>query len=309
MNAFTLQLTGGNLTYEKNKLKVGITGIYYFFNHPYEPDLKKYAKYNLHGNDFYNLSVDYKYRSGKLVWVGEGAVGKQGYALLNRLKYKLLTGYQLLLIHRYYSHDYWSFFGHSFGEGSMPQNENGWYLAAEATPLTHWTFFASLDLFSFPWWKYRISKSSKGMDGMFQAVYSPRRNLSVYLNYRYKQKERDVSETGGKVTLPVYHHKLRCRLTYMPGAFMHRITIVIIIFGSRTEKVIVLRENKDGNVHNLVLIRFPVFLWLYLHKVLIFIRMIMIPVSTLPKKGCFIHFILLLIMAKVFVIRLMYAMI
>lgn len=52
MNAFTLQLTGGNLTYEKNKLKVGITGIYYFFNHPYEPDLKKYAKYNLHGMIF-----------------------------------------------------------------------------------------------------------------------------------------------------------------------------------------------------------------------------------------------------------------
>ena len=85
--------------------------------------------------------------------------------------------------------------------------------------------------------------------------------------------------------------------------------LIIIIFGSRTEKVIVLKENKDGNVHNLVLIRFPVFLWLYLHKVLIFIRMIMIPVSTLPKKGCFIHFILLLIMGKVFVIRLMYAMI
>ena len=33
--------------------------------------------------------------------------------------------------------------------------------------------------------------------------------------------------------------------------------LIIIIFGSRTEKVIVLRENKDGNVHNLVLIRFP----------------------------------------------------
>lgn len=95
---------------------MGVTGIYYRFNHPYEPDLKKYAKYNLHGNDFYNLGVDYKYRWGKLVWVGEGAVGKQGYALLNQLKYRLLTGYQLLLIHRCYSHDYWSFFGRSFGE-------------------------------------------------------------------------------------------------------------------------------------------------------------------------------------------------
>lgn len=30
MNAFTMQSMGGNLTYEKNKLKVGITGIYYF---------------------------------------------------------------------------------------------------------------------------------------------------------------------------------------------------------------------------------------------------------------------------------------
>lgn len=30
MNAFTMQLMGGNLTYEKNKLKVGVTGVYYF---------------------------------------------------------------------------------------------------------------------------------------------------------------------------------------------------------------------------------------------------------------------------------------
>lgn len=30
MNVFTMQLAGGNLTYEKNKLKIGVTGIYYF---------------------------------------------------------------------------------------------------------------------------------------------------------------------------------------------------------------------------------------------------------------------------------------
>lgn len=52
MNAFVMQSAGGNLTYEKNRLKVGVTGIYYRFSHPYEPDLKKYAKYNLHGMIF-----------------------------------------------------------------------------------------------------------------------------------------------------------------------------------------------------------------------------------------------------------------
>lgn len=236
INVFAMQLMGGNVTYEKHALKLGITGIYYFFNRPYESKLDKYAKYNLHGNNFYNLGIDYKYRLGRLTWIGEGAIGKQGYALLNQLKYKLLTVYQLLLIHRYYGHDYWSFFGRSFGESSTPQNENGWYLAAEATPFAHWRFFASLDLFSFPWWKYRISKPSQGVDVMFQVAYSPRRSLSMYLNYRYKQKERDVSGTSGKIISPIYHHKLRYRLTYTPAAFLLRTTIDYNHFRQQSEK-------------------------------------------------------------------------
>ena len=224
-NIFSLQLMGGNLTYEKNKLKLGFTGIYYFFNHPYEPKLNKYARYNLHGNYFYNLGVDYKYRLGRLAWVGEAAMGKSGYALLNQLKYKLLTGYQLLLIHRYYSYNYWSFFARSFGESSTPQNENGWYLATEANPFPHWKFFVSFDLFSFPWWKYRISKPSQGVDVLFQVSYSLKRNLSMYFNYRYKQKERDVSGTDGKTILPIYQHRFRYRLTYTPHIWKLQTTL------------------------------------------------------------------------------------
>lgn len=236
VNAFTLQLMGGNVTYEKNSLKVGVTGIYYFFNRPYEPDLKKYAKYYLHGNHFYNLGIDYKYRLGRLTWIGEGAVGKKGYALLNQLKYNLSSDYRLLLIHRYYSYNYWSFFGRSFGESSTPQNENGWYLAAEATPFAHWKFFSSLDLFSFPWWKYRISKASQGVDAMFQAVYSPRRNMSMYLNYRYKQKERDVSGTAGKIISPIFQHRFRYRLTYTPGIWKFQTTLDYNHFHSQGEE-------------------------------------------------------------------------
>lgn len=107
----------------------------------------------------------------------------------------------------------------------MPQNENGWYLAAEATPFARWKFFTSLDVFSFPWWKYRISKPSKGVDAMFQVTYTPRKSLSMYFNYRYKQKERDVTGTSGAVIEPIYHHKLRYRLTYMPGRYIFRTTI------------------------------------------------------------------------------------
>lgn len=40
-----------------------------------------------------------------------------------------LQDIRLMLVHRYYSHDYWAMFAHSFSEGSSVQNENGWYLA------------------------------------------------------------------------------------------------------------------------------------------------------------------------------------
>lgn len=215
-NQLTLQLSGGNLTYQMNRLKIGITGIYYVMNRPYEPLLKTYAKYNLHGNNFFNASIDYAYRWRQFSVQGEAAVGKSGFATLNRLQYAPAQGYQLLLVHRYYAHDYWAMFARSFGESSSVQNENGWYLAAEASPIRHWKFFASIDLFSSPWWRYRISKPSQGVDGLLQTTFTPQRNLDMYISYRYKQKERDVTGTKGEVTLPTYHHRLRYRLNYSP---------------------------------------------------------------------------------------------
>ncbi len=216
---------GGNINYEMNNLKVGLTGIYYFFSHTFQPELRTYAKYNMQGNNFYNAGIDYKYRLNRFTLTGEAAMGKRGYSLLNQLKYNILTGYQLSIVHRYYTHDYWAMFARSFGESSTPQNENGWYMAAEAAPFAHWKFFASLDLFSFPWWKYRISKPSQGVDAMFQSLYSPKRNLSMYINYRYKRKERDVAGTNGKVILPTYYHRLRYRLTYSPDNLQLRTTV------------------------------------------------------------------------------------
>ena len=298
----------GDLTYEKNKLKIGVTGIYYFFNHPYEPDLKKYAKYNLHGNNFYNLGVDYKYRLGKLVWVGEGAVGKQGYALLNQLKYRLLTSYQLLLIHRYYSHDYCSFFSHSFGESGTPQNENGWYLAAEATPLEHWKFFASLDLFSFPGGNIGSANLHKVWTGCFRPL------ILLVETYRYilitgigKRRGMCRKQAGKSPYLSIITSSvaglLICRKVLC--AVLRSITT---IFASKMGKGMNSRENKVGSVASLVLIHFPDFLWLYLCKALTFIRTITTPGFTLLKKACFIHFTPLLFMAEGFVILLMYVM-
>ena len=168
-NLFTLQSAGGNITYQQNRIKLGITGIYYVFNRPYEPELTGYSKYNLRGNNFYNLGVDYAYRWYRFSFQGETAMGKQGWASLNRLQYSPVQNTRLMLIHRFYSYNYWAMFAHSFGEGSTTQNEQGYYFGLETSPFARWRFFASFDLFSFPWKKYRVNKASRGADVLYSA--------------------------------------------------------------------------------------------------------------------------------------------
>lgn len=224
VHQLSMQVVGGNVQFEHQSLKLGLTGIYYFFDRPYEPDLRKYARYNLRGNRFYNIGLDYRYRLGRFSWTGEAAMGKRGRAFLNRLRYDAAPGYALLLLHRFYSHDYWAWFARSFAEGSTPQNENGWYVAAEASPVDEWRFFASADFFSFPWWRYRISKPSRGTEFRFQADYSPKRDLRMYVNYRYKLKERDVTGSGGEDIRPTCHHRMRYCLAYSPSVWQFRTT-------------------------------------------------------------------------------------
>ena len=225
-NLLTSQLTGGNVSYQQNHIRLGITGVYYVFNRPYEPQLTGYSQYNIHGNQFYNLGIDYAYRWRRFSFQGETAIGKQGWASLNRLQYSPVQDIQFMLIHRFYSYDYWAMYAHSFGEGSTVQNEQGYYVGLETTPFSHWRFFVSFDLFSFPWKKYRINKPSRGTDGLIQATFTPRTNLSMYLKYRYKQKERDLTDSKEKLTLPIFHHQLRYRLNYsLNDVFSSRTTL------------------------------------------------------------------------------------
>lgn len=226
-NAFCLQAGGGNLSFRQGRIQLGLTGIYYTFSRDYEPRLSGYSKYNLHGRKFYNVGVDYAYRFRRLLFQGETAKGTRGWASLNRLQYAFGSDYQLLLIQRFYSYDYWGMFARAFGEGSSVQNEQGCYLGLVASPFAYWDFFFSVDLFSFPWKKYRISKTgSRGMDGMLQATYSPLPCLSMDFRYRYKQKERDLTGSGGSIVLPYHHHRFRYRLNYVPSeSFSFRTTV------------------------------------------------------------------------------------
>jgi len=213
-NTVGMLFCGSNLNYSYRKLQMGATGVYYMFNHPYMPAYREYNKYNLRGSSFYNFSIDYCYRYQRLSVSGETAAGRRGMATLNQLRYSPSQGYDILMCHRYYTHDYWAYYAHSFADGSMVQNENGWYIAANINPVKKTILFAAIDLVSFPWWKYRVSKPSALFDGMFRCTYLWNQRIKMDMNYRYRRRERDITGSKGNDIRPIYQHDIRWKMNY-----------------------------------------------------------------------------------------------
>ncbi len=217
-NVASIQLMGGNVGYSFHNLKMGFTGIYYFFDKNYMPQSQPYNYYNLRGKEFYNLSLDYKYRWNKVYFFGETAAGNSGgLATLNTISFSPAAGYQLLFLQRYYAKDYRALYARSVSEGSSVQNENGCYLGIEAKPIRFWKLFAYADFFHFPWLRYGVDKPSSGFDGLVQATYMPTTNLTMLFRYRYKSKDKNYTPEGSdvKAVLPYIQQKVRYQIGYL----------------------------------------------------------------------------------------------
>ena len=219
-NSLTNQLIGSNIQYNGKNFELGLTAVYNFFNKVLNPTYRPYNKYYPRGSDFFNLGANYKFFLKKLTWMGEVAMDKdRRMAMLNTLRYRPKANFQLIAMHRFYDVAYQSMYARSVGEGSMVQNESGFYLGMEADELWYFKLTAYIDFFYFPWKKYQMTKNgTRGIDGVIQLDYSPNHELDMFIRYRYKNKFKDYNPAeGDKITVPYIQQKGRYQLTYSPN--------------------------------------------------------------------------------------------
>ena len=121
-------------------------------------------------------------------------------------------------MNRFYDLAYQSIYARSIGEGSMVQNESGFYIGLETSLLRYFKLNAYIDRFYFPWKKYLVSKTgTTGWDGLLQLSYSPTYKLNMLIRYRYKNKYKDYTDDSDvKHTLPYIQQKWRYQLNYSP---------------------------------------------------------------------------------------------
>lgn len=214
-----LQLYGTHITRRFHKMELGATGLYYFFNHRYNPTFHSYNQYYLRGKKFYNAGIDYRYRAHRLYMAGELGIGEGNHlAMLNYLSYSFCKSYQLLLLQRVYSKQYKAYFANSIQEGGMIMNEEGYYVGVQGAVSKKWNLSAYIDYFHFPWLKYQVDKPSHGLDLKVQLDYSSGKNWNMNLRYQHKEKEKNhtYQQSNVKAVSSIITNKLRYQLLYQP---------------------------------------------------------------------------------------------
>ncbi len=236
------QLFGGNITYNGNHLKTGITAYQVDFDKVIKPDATNYNAFvpGLNRNQYVGLNYSYAYK--RLTLYGEVCHQLDaGNAFLQGLNFTPHPQLSVAMLYRNYARDYLNRLSAAFGESSTNANENGFYVGILATPFKKTTLTAYADMFQYPWLRYRVDAPSHGKEFAVQMDYRINRNTSFYVRYRNIQNPLNFNaETGYKhVVDHSVRNYIRLHLVHNPLAW--------ISLRSRVEFVLRSAPNTEEN--------------------------------------------------------------
>ena len=213
---------GGNISYTNMYVQLGFTAVHTSLSDSLNPDREVYNHFYFRGKQQTSAGINYRMRLKKLNIFGETAMmGNGALATLNGCYFSPASQVNLVVVQRYYSPEYDSFYASSFGENSRVSNESGIYLGAEVRPFRRWRMAAYADSYRFPWPKYGVDAPSLGNDYLFQADFTPKRNLAMFWRLRYKMYQDNLSASESTMPVIIPHKKasLRYQLSYTSGNF------------------------------------------------------------------------------------------
>jgi hypothetical protein len=216
-----MQTIGGNILYSSAELSVGLTAINYrFVNHKIIPKPQPRNIFLFRGHENTNISADYTIRKRNIMIFGETAISaNKAIATLNAIKYYPTSRLELLFLHRYYDRQYQAFFANAFSQSTTTQNEEGFYAAMRFNPFADLLLSAYIDSFRHPWLKFGIDAPSTGIEYMAQVDYPQSDELTFYIRYKYRQKEKNAaSASAPHPTMPCSRRSLRLHSQYRLGA-------------------------------------------------------------------------------------------
>lgn len=204
---------GLNFQYNKDRFHAGLNYISYRYSIPLQKKEVPYNLYVVRGDRWHNASVDYSYTWRNMHFFGEAAVDYNFHrAFLFGFLISADPHVDLSVVYRNMAKKYQTLYGNAFTENSLPSNENGIYTGIVIRPRDRWRIDAYMDIYRFPWLKYRVDAPSAGHDLFLQAGYNPDRNTQIITRFRNESKQ--INEAAGTeaINFVVFKPKQNWRL-------------------------------------------------------------------------------------------------
>ncbi len=197
-------VTGGNIKWNLDRMRIGASLVHYFFDSEYLKNSSETSIPGFKGQSNTNIGMDYAVGLKRVSIFGEFSYSVNSadsnftnrWAMLNGASFQLHPQVSVSVLHRYLGAGFNALYGNAFRENSVNSNENGIYMGLEVLPIPDWKFTAYLDAYRFPFLAEGIANRSSGYDYHLQAEYVKRDRLTAYLRYRFKTKPQNVNSTG-----------------------------------------------------------------------------------------------------------------
>ncbi|MBL7860995.1 MAG: helix-hairpin-helix domain-containing protein [Cyclobacteriaceae bacterium] len=191
----------GGLTFKVKTLELGVLLHHTWFNRAIIRKPTVYNQFYFRGSQNTNVGAYWNYTLRQVAVFGEVAqtLGK-GFAATTGLIASITSSLDFSFLVRTLDRDYTSFYSNALAENSIAQNELGFYWGWKYQLSKKFSFTGYVDLFRFPWLRYRSYSPSNGTEWLMRFNYKPSRTILFFIQFMEETKQRNLSAESNLYT-------------------------------------------------------------------------------------------------------------
>lgn len=224
-NAMMNHQYGAHFQVNRRIFSIGITGMNTQFSIPVSQSSDLYQKFGFAGKHVANFSADFKVILRKTILFGEGGVSvchkRTGAAGVVGSVSDLDPRCKISALFRYYSRNFLSLSGSSFGLGSSSNGQYGLYLAADFVTSQRTLLTMNADFVQYDWLRYQVDKPPIAFDFGAKLSINLTRHLSANFKYQLYLKEQNEKNNEHYLGVqPTSSHRIRAVIDCQPISWL-----------------------------------------------------------------------------------------
>ncbi len=215
------QGTGAVLQFKNRHIDAGLIFHQVIFSEPVLRTSFPYNQFAFNGSKNQNTGIFINASIANITFFTEAAQTiSHGNAFTVGFLGSISSQLEVSMLYRNFAKDFYSFYSNALSENTTPQNEEGLYWGWKYKFNRKYSASGYIDVFQFPWLRYRGYAPSEGNEWLLRFNYTPAKNVTLFVQYREESKIRNLStETNLYLNSPGVKRNYWINCDYAAGPY------------------------------------------------------------------------------------------